>query len=178
VTDSAGSSGQNQPWLVRARERALLYTGPVILLVFGLFLGLYDLLRGTEASGLLQVPALIAALILSADAITRLDAIRPASDPVLVAEAAPPAPADEPARPGRAYYRLRPTGRTVAGAPPPAVPATRAPALAYGVLVLSIWLGIASLGSSTATSTMQLSSFLAAVLLFYRGWTVVVPKRS
>jgi len=186
VTDSTRSSTVNQPWYVRRARQLWEYLGPLILLGAGFFLGLYDLLRGIEATGALQVPALLAALILSADAISRLDAIRTSGQPVQVVEQVPadPAPAPETGRPGKAYYRVpdagSPTAKitTVEPAAPAAAPPTRAPALAYGVLALAVWLAIASLTSSTATTTLQLTSFFAAVLLFYRGWTVVVPRRS
>jgi hypothetical protein len=185
VTDSTRSSAANQPWHARRDWRLVEYVGPLILLGIGLFLGLYDLLRGIEATGSLQVPALLAAMILSADAISRLDAIRSAGRAAPVVEEAPPAPAPvaDPGRPGKAYYRIPAAGSPTVKTPTaefaaPAAPPTRAPALAYGVLALAVWLAIASLISTTATTTLQLTSFLAAVLLFYRGWTVVVPRRS
>jgi hypothetical protein len=155
------------------------YITPVVLLGFGLFLGLYDLMA-LEASGLLRVPALIAALIITADGITQLEALG-ASKSEAEAEAEAAADADaaaaqtEPVPPGRAAHR-HPVATTVT----PEAPSTsnRGPALAYSVLVLAIWLGVASLGSSSATVTLRMTSFLAAILIFYRGWQAIVPKRG
>jgi hypothetical protein len=160
------------------------YIAPAILVGFGLFLGLYDLMA-LEASGLLRVPALIAALIITADGITQIDALSTnKAEAEAEAEAEADAEADaeaasaartEPIHPGRATHRTQ-VATTVTPEAPPA--SSRGPALAYSVLLLAIWLGVASLGSSSATVTLRMTSFLAAILIFYRGWQAIVPKRG
>jgi hypothetical protein len=50
--------------------------------------------------------------------------------------------------------------------------------VAVAVLLLAVWLGLASLGSTTATDVLRLLSLFAAVLIFKRGWDVVGPRRN
>jgi hypothetical protein len=114
-------------------------------------------------------------LIITADAITRLETIAPQqqAEQAEADEAAAAAAATEPANHGRAYHR-RPVEPPIVPEPKPT--ASRGPTMAYSVLLLSIWLGVASLGSASATATLRMTSFLAAILIFYRGWQVIVPK--
>jgi hypothetical protein len=151
---------------------------PTAILAAGLGLALLDLVS-PEAPGLLRVPALLAALLLTTDAITQLEAL-------FSSKPAPEEPITPPVGPGTAVADPRSVGR--AYEPPPPAPeedrtarrrrGSSPGALAYWVLILAVWLGLASLGTTTATNTLRLLSLLAAVMIFKRGWDVVGPRRT
>jgi len=164
--------------LTTAWDRTEPVVAPSAILAVGLGLALLDLVS-PEAPGLLRVPALLAALLLTTDAITQLEALfssKPQHDEPIT----PPVP------PGTAVADPRTVGRAYQPPPPPPEEertvrrrrGTSTGALAYWVLILAVWLGLASLATTTATSTLRLLSLLAAVMIFKRGWDVVGPRRT
>jgi hypothetical protein len=165
-----------------------------VLLAAGLALALLDLVS-PEAPGVLRVPALIAALLLTTDAIGQLErAFAPATPEPLAEEPITPAPASVSTAPppatGTPPADLRQPGRAYLGPPEAAqqkheeevaaVATTRQPvgSLAYGVLILAVWLGLASMASTAATSQLRLLAMFVTVLVFKRAWDVVGPLRS
>jgi hypothetical protein len=139
---------------------------PILIIVIGLALGLVDQ-TASDVSGVLRVPALIAALILVGQGLNLLDLAR---QPEAVDESA---------------------GRVAVGAGAPGVPGgvnrgidpdaeddgSGSAAMARAVLLLAIWLGLATLAYPTAPVSLVLLSLLAAYLLFARGWKLMAPPR-
>jgi hypothetical protein len=128
-----------------------------MIIVIGLMLGLIDQ-RSAEVSGTLRFPALIAALILVGQGLNRLNTVRAREiikDPDTVVIGGPGSSGavsvNRGVEPG-----VDEGGSTVG---------------ARLVLVLAVWLGIASL--SYPSGALTVLSLLAAFLLFARGWNVV-----
>lgn len=144
------------------------YVEPVIIIIIGLALGLVDQ-TSSEVSGILRVPALVAALILVGQGLNLLDQAR-APEVVEVTESVPvgaPAPAAGAARPVNLGEDLDAEAES-----------TRSGILPWMVLGLAVWLGLATLAFPTAPLQLILLSLLAAYLLFARGWKLMVaPAR-
>jgi hypothetical protein len=154
---------------------------PVVVMIFGAMLGLVDQ-TATETSGWLRVPALIAALLLVAQAILDFQVRKqewtdPSAEPVTVpARALVVRQADsggvENTR--RAQYRQAAISvrATVASAS-----VRENPRLIYFVMVLAVWLGLATLANPSAPWPLLVLSLLAAFLLFAEAWQMVRSRR-
>jgi hypothetical protein len=142
------------------------YLEPALIIIVGLALGLVDQ-TSSEVPGTLRIPALISALILVGQGLSLLEDARAAQTPVEYE----PEPEAVPV-----------TSRAAAG--PRIVTATdetdtaRTPTRAYLVLILAIWLGVATLAYPTAPIQLILLSLLSAYLLFAKGWrTMQTPTQ-
>jgi hypothetical protein len=142
-------------------------TEPVIVIVIGLALGLVDQ-TSSEVSGMLRIPALIAALILVGHGLNMLEDISNARKYEEAAAAAERRPvsvgAPEPATQPQVV---------IPGSGEETVEQTRTPTRAYLVVALAIWLGIATLAYPTAPLALILLSLLSAYLLFAKGWRMM-----
>lgn len=158
---SSGDSSRNS--FRRSWSPSSLKVESIAIIVIGLLLGLVDQ-QASDVPGALRFPALIAALILVGQGINQLsvsgekktEAVRetvPAGGPV------PPGPA--------------PVNRGV----DPDADEGGSGTGARLVLILAIWLGIASLVYPSGGLLTGLS-LLAAFLLFARGWKIVNPPRD
>jgi len=188
------SDGNRLPVQVRGREAATLrpttedevpqrqsgrgaaVLGPILLLSLGLLLGIVNQ-TAREVSGVLRVPALIAALILVGQSLMMFDQPEPApqrdvvvlpdGDQVTVRVDGPP---------GRATYRE--TTQRVAGAVRENVSAARDTKIVVWLgLILAVWLGLATLANPTAPWLLVLLSLLAAFLLFADAWRSLRGRR-
>jgi hypothetical protein len=149
---------------------------PLLIIVIGLALGLVDQ-TSSEVSGMLRIPALVAALILVGQGLNMLELGRKSSDTQTVEELEPVsvvAPPPTAGAVGRASNR--PVQRVIADEPP--APASDRSSMAWLVLGLAIWLGVATLAFPTAPLSLILLSLLAAYLLFAKGWRSMVPTRD
>jgi hypothetical protein len=147
---------------------------PLIIIVIGIALGLVDQ-TSSEVSGALRVPALVAALILVGQGLNLLEDARNARAAGQVIEDREPVPvgADPTAAPANAPRQV-----LIAGADEPGR-SSRTPTRAYLVLILAIWLGVATLAFPTAPLQLILLSLLSAYLLFARGWrTMSTPAED
>lgn len=145
----------------------LWWVVPVLLIAIGLMLGWADQDAGAAANDDLRIPAMIAALLLFGQGLTDLSVGRSKPDEVEAEAAAEEveAPGDDAAT-GPLPARLLSQGSTAASSP------SAASALAIGLMVLGVWLGVKVL---TVSAPPQLSnlSLLAAFLLFAFGWKVL-----
>jgi hypothetical protein len=160
-----GSSGDSSRSSFRqAWSLSSLKVESIVIILIGLLLGLVDQ-QASEVPGTLRFPALIAALILVGQGINQLSASgesekkEAARESVAVGGPVPPGPA--------------PVNR---GADPDADDGSSGTG-ARLVLILAIWLGIASLVYPSGGLLTGLS-LLAAFLLFARGWKTVNPSRD
>ena len=167
---------------------------PALSVVLGALLGLENL-NSPEANGWLRVPALLAALILVAQGMLdfengrraramhlpapegSLPALNPSSPPVVLH-------ADEvvvhESRPGggpvaleQAIQQQALAARLVAGT---AVRESRGAVVA--VLVLAIWLGLATLNYSNSPAPLLYLSLLASFLLFASAWSMLQKRAT
>ena len=167
---------------------------PALSVVLGALLGLENL-NSPEANGWLRVPALLAALILVAQGLLdfengrraramhlpapegSLPALNPSSPPVVLH-------ADEvvvhESRPGGGQIALEQAiqqqalaARLVAGT---AVRESRGAVVA--VLVLAIWLGLATLNYSNSPAPLLYLSLLASFLLFASAWSMLQKRAT
>ena len=167
---------------------------PALSVVLGALLGLENL-NSPEANGWLRVPALLAALILVAQGMLdfengrraramhlpapegSLPALNPSSPPVVLH-------ADEvvvhESRPGGGQIALEQAiqqqalaARLVAGT---AVRESRGAVVA--VLVLAIWLGLATLNYSNSPAPLLYLSLLASFLLFASAWSMLQKRAT
>ena len=167
---------------------------PALSVVLGALLGLENL-NSPEANGWLRVPALLAALILVAQGMLdfengrraramhlpapegSLPALNPSSPPVVLH-------ADEvvvhESRPGGGQIALEQAiqqqalaARLVAGT---AVRESRGAVVA--VLVLAIWLGLATLNYSNSPAPLLYLSLLASFLLFASAWSMLQKRTT
>ncbi len=156
--------------------RGAAVMGPILLLSLGLLLGIVNQ-TAREVSGVLRVPALIAALILVGQALMMFD--QPAAEPsrdVVVLPDGDQVTVRVEGPPGRATYRE--TTQRVAGAVRENVTAARDTKLVIWLgLVLSVWLGLATLANPTAPWLLVLLSLLAAFLLFADAWRSLRGRR-
>jgi hypothetical protein len=138
---------------------------PLLIIVIGIALGLVDQ-TSSEVSGMLRIPALIAALILVGQGLNLLEDVRNAREVEEVLEEE-----RERAPAGAAEAAAPPSPQVVvAGATDDVVEPRRTPTRAYFVLGLAIWLGVATLAYPTAPLQLILLSLLSAYLLFAKGW--------
>ncbi|MDQ1287207.1 MAG: hypothetical protein QG622_772 [Actinomycetota bacterium] len=150
------------------------FVEPALIIVIGLALGIVDQ-ASAEVSYVLRVPALVGALVLVGQGLNLLDHARRADavkvttlDPVSVVAAATPVVEPVGARPVN-------KGEDVVE-PVPATGGTDT--LAWLVLGLAVWLGLATLAYPGAPLSLILLSLLSAYLLFARGWRLMVlPRR-
>jgi hypothetical protein len=148
-------------------ESSRHYVEPVLIIVIGLALGLVDQ-TSSEVSGVLRVPALIAALILVGQGLNLLDQARKGDEVDVVTPERVPVGSG-----GRsAVAEPAPVNR---GVDPDADDGSGAGSMAWLVLGLAVWLGLATLAYPTAPLSLILLSLLAAYLLFARGWKLMVP---
>jgi hypothetical protein len=141
---------------------------PLIIIVIGIALGLVDQ-TSSEVSGMLRVPALIAALILVGQGIYLIELRRRA--PVVVTTTARVGNIEESTATALALAQNK---VVVAGAEEDAAaPAASDRTRAYLVLGLAVWLGVATLAYPAAPLALILLSLLAAYLLFARGWQML-----
>jgi hypothetical protein len=189
------SDGNRLPVQVRGREAATLrpttddeapppkqgrtatMVGPILLLCLGLLLGIVNQ-SAREVSGVLRVPALIAALILVGQALMMFDHPDPAPqrDVVVLPDGGDQVTVRVEGPPGRAAYRE--TTQRVAGAVRENVSAARDTKLVIWLgLVLAVWLGLATLANPTAPWLLVLLSLLASFLLFADAWRSLRGRR-
>lgn len=161
-------------------SRVLSLIEPVIVMAFGALLGLMDQ-TATETSGWLRVPALIAALLLVATAISDFQAKRlewVTAETVVDAGSGKVVAVIEPAgaveAPGAAMHRSRPVAVKVT---PVAQSARENPRVIYFVMGLSVWLALATLANPTAPWPLLVLSLLAAFLLFAEAWQMLRSRR-
>lgn len=156
---------------------------PVVVMIFGAMLGLVDQ-TATETSGWLRVPALIAALLLVAQAILDFQVRKqewtddhageqvtvPATRELVVQQAG----SGRVENPRKATYRQAAISvrATVASAS-----VRENPRLIYFVMVLAVWLGLATLANPNAPWLLLVFSLLAAFLLFAEAWQMVRSRR-
>ena len=171
---------------------------PALSVLLGALLGLENL-SSPEASGWLRVPALLAALILVAQGLLdfengrraramnlpapegSLPALNPSAPPVVlnpdevvVHESRQPA-----LQPGgavaleQAIQAQQLAARLVAGT---AVRESRGAVVA--VLVLAVWLGLATLNYSNSPTSLLRLSLLASFLLFASAWSMLQKRAS
>lgn len=143
---------------------------PIIVIVIGLALGLVDQ-TSSEVSGMLRIPALIAALVLVGHGLNMLEDI---SNARKLEDAAAAAAAER--RPVSVGGTEPPSSQPqviIAGAGEEPVEPARTPTRAYLVVALAIWLGIATLAFPTAPLALILLSLLSAYLLFAKGWRMM-----
>lgn len=137
---------------------------PILIIMIGLALGLVDQ-ASFGASAVLRVPALIAALVLVGQGVNLLSLARQSevvvpSEPVAVGASKAPGSVNRGVDPGADEE-----GASSGG-------------MAKLVLLLAIWLGLATLANPTAPVSLILLSLLSAYLLFARGWKVLtLPRR-
>ena len=167
---------------------------PALSVLLGALLGLENL-NSPEANGWLRVPALLAALILVAQGLLDFENGRRARAMHLPAPEGS-LPALNPSSPAVVLnaddvvvHESRPTGgavaleqaiqaqalaaRLVAGT---AVRESRGAVVA--VLVLAIWLGLATLSFSTSPSSLLHLSLLASFLLFASAWSLLQKRAT
>ena len=167
---------------------------PALSVLLGALLGLENL-NSPEANGWLRVPALLAALILVAQGLLdfengrraramnlptpegSLPALNPSAPPVVlnpdevvVHESRPPAGA---VALEQAIQAQQLAARLVAGT---AVRESRGAVVA--VLVLAVWLGLATLNYSNSPDTLLRLSLLASFLLFASAWSMLQKRAS
>ncbi|MBK6874587.1 MAG: hypothetical protein IPG94_25340 [Kineosporiaceae bacterium] len=150
-------------------KRALALVEPLVVLTLGAGLGLVDQ-RAIGTSGWLRVPALVASLILVAQAILiietrRHDAEEAASDEIVadsIDVVAHPLPVG------------RPGALTPVSVPspdePPAKRMREGPQVMYFVMGLAVWLGLATLANPRAPRLLLTLSLLASFLLFAEAY--------
>jgi hypothetical protein len=149
-------------------ESSRHYVEPVLIIVIGLALGLVDQ-TSSEVSGVLRVPALVAALILVGQGLNLLDQARKGDDVDIVTSDRVQVGAGGGGAPAAPVVNR--------GVDPDAAEDGGSSSMAWLVLGLAIWLGLATLAYPTAPLSLILLSLLAAYLLFARGWKLMVPTR-
>jgi len=145
---------------------------PLVIIVIGLAMGLVDE-TSSEVSGMLRVPALIAALILVGQGLALLEDAREARQFEQVVEEEreriPAGTLDD-----TAVLAPAPRQVVVAGNPDEPEGGVRTtPTRAYLVLLLAVWLGLATLANPTAPLQLILLSLASAYLLFAKGWRIM-----
>lgn len=193
---AAARTGRGRGWWQRRRRprpavqpapmsRVLSLIEPAVLMAFGALLGLVDQ-TATETSGWLRVPALIAALLIVAQAINDFQVRRqewlnqPEPQPPVEDEPAELTAGDvtvvvAPSSPGRARFRDAPSAPARAVA---VVGAARENVrVIYFVMGLSVWLALATLANPGAPALLLVLSLLAAFLLFAEAWQMLRSRR-
>jgi hypothetical protein len=154
-------------------ERALGMLQPFLLLCLGLLLGVVNQ-SAREVSGMLRVPALIAALILVGQALIAFDTERrpPRREVVVIPETV----TVQVESPGRATSRET-TTRVVSSVRDNVAVAKDSRWILLAGIVLSIWLGMASLADPTAPPLLLSLALIAAFLLFADSWRNLRRRR-
>jgi len=140
---------------------------PVLLMALGVLLGLSDQ-SATGTSGGLRVPALVAALLLVAqgfDMFLRADAVQRGA---VLGEGG------EMLRTTTALGRVHPRAAPAHGV---ALGRRVETAVACGLLLLAVWLGLATLRYTEAPRSLGSLSLVASFLLFAFGWQVLTDGR-
>jgi hypothetical protein len=169
---------------------------PALSVLLGALLGLENL-NSPEANGVLRVPALLAALILVAQGLLDFENGRRARAMHLPTPESSTLPAFQPSAPPVVLNpddvvvhesRQQPSGtvaleqaiqaqqlaaRLVAGT---AVRESRGAVVA--VLVLAVWLGLATLNYSNSPTSLLRLSLLASFLLFASAWSMLQKRAS
>lgn len=161
--EPASSGDSSRPFYRRGLSSSSINVEAILIIVVGLTLGLVDQ-QASEVPGTLRFPALIAALILVGQGINQLGAT---SEKRATAGAPQTVPVG-------VQSGAAPVNR---GVDPDADDEAGSSTGARLVLILAIWLGIASLVYPSG-SFLTLLSLLAAFLLFARAWKVVSPTRD
>jgi hypothetical protein len=158
--------------IVQARGRNELLVSTV-LLAFGLLLGLVDLIS-TFAPLHLRVPALVAALLLVAEGWDSHPTISTWSRGG--SRSAEPAAGPAPEVPATNRASGRPVIPVSVGRPADASKALRArttSTVAAVILVLAVWLALASLVSALVAPALAAMSMVSAFVLFAHAWTLL-----
>ncbi|GLY30319.1 hypothetical protein [Kineosporia sp. NBRC 101731] len=138
------------------------------VLVLGVLLGISA--QQADSTGmLLRVPALLAALIMVAQGIQLILRGLPRETEVEVVEVM------DDSDPSHAHTSVRPrpwAGMAALRTDPGSL---GLPAL---VIVLAVWLGLADLRVTDASSSFSSLSMLSAFVLFALGWTMIPPRRQ
>ncbi len=155
-------------------KRVAALVEPIVVMVLGVVLGLVDQ-RATTASGWLRVPALVAALILVAQAILtienrrrvvvdlREDEILTESTEIVTVQQVTLA------NPGMAVYKGTPSSSSETTTTTTAK-VREGPQVMYFVMGLAVWLGLATLANPGAPKNLLLLSLLASFLLFSEAY--------
>ncbi len=154
-------------------KRVAALVEPIVVMVLGVVLGLVDQ-RATTASGWLRVPALVAALILVAQAILTIenrrrvvvdlredDIVTESTEIVTVQQVTL-------ANPGMAVYKGAPASSSETTTTTTKV--REGPQVMYFVMGLAVWLGLATLANPGAPKNLLLLSLLASFLLFSEAY--------
>ncbi|GAA3639256.1 hypothetical protein GCM10022223_67880 [Kineosporia mesophila] len=139
----------------------------VAVLVLGVLLGI-SAQQADDAGMMLRVPALLAALIMVAQGIQLILRGLPRETEVEVVEVM------DDSDPGHAHTSVRPrpwAGMAALRTDPGSL---GLPAL---VIVLAVWLGLADLRVTDASSSFSSLSMLSAFVLFALGWTMIPPRQ-
>ena len=150
-------------------KRVASLVEPIVVMVLGVVLGLVDQ-RASAASGWLRVPALVAALILVAQAILTIENRRRAVADVradeIVTESTEVVTVQQVtlANPGMAVYKGAPGGSSETVTTTKKV--REGSQVMYFVMGLAVWLGLATLANPEAPKNLLLLSLLASFLLF------------
>ncbi len=165
---------------------------PCVVMAFGAYLGLVNQ-SAQDTSGWLRVPAMLAALILVAQAILEVQQIRSrmheeehvidlddddVSATVVHHQSSGPGGAIE--APGRAVHREGPTQVTVTQADNSGGGGgvREKPETIYLVMVLAVWLGLATLANPAAPRILLVMALLASFLLFAEAWQMLRKSSS
>lgn len=153
-------------------KRVTALVEPIVVMVLGVVLGLVDQ-RATTASGWLRVPALVAALILVAQAILTIETRRRVVPDIradeIVTESTEIVTVQQVklTNPGMAVYSGNPASSET-------VTTTKkvreGPQVMYFVMGLAVWLGLATLANPGAPKDLLLLSLLASFLLFSEAY--------
>lgn len=167
--------GDNDQRFMESIGRVTLvwWVEPFLLMVIGVSLGLSDQ-AAVNTSNDLRVPALIAALLLAGqglkDYLEGRDKAAAAQEVRRVRQHAggggyadDEPPADTPPAPPRPWYR----GASLVGR---SVPSRATSTVAFLLMVLAVWLGLAVLTVTSAPAALGSLSLVASFLLFAFGW--------
>lgn len=154
-------------------KRVAALVEPIVVMVLGVVLGLVDQ-RATTASGWLRVPALVAALILVAQAILTIENRRRVvvdlREEEIVTESTEIVTVQQVtlANPGMAVYKGAPASSSETTTTTTKV--REGPQVMYFVMGLAVWLGLATLANPGAPKNLLLLSLLASFLLFSEAY--------
>jgi hypothetical protein len=149
-----------------ARGDQMKWVLPVLLMALGVLLGLSDQ-SATGTSGGLRVPALVAALLLVAqgfDVFLRADDVSRRT--VLGGVGEMHRRSTAPGRGRTVPARVTAAGRRIEAA------------VACGLLLLAVWLGLATLKYTEAPRSLGSLSLVASFLIFAFGWQVLTDNRK
>lgn len=160
------------PTTVVPVKRAAALVEPLVVMVLGVTLGLVDQ-QATQTSGWLRVPALVASLILVAQAILTVEQRRHTPEQThrdeLVSESTEVVTVQQitTMSPGMATHSGQPAAKET-------VTTTKkvreGPQVMFFVMGLAVWLGLATLANPDAPRNLLLLSLLASFLLFAEAY--------